>query len=284
MLGAESDVSETPTEPGSQFVQCAKCGTRNPAEVTQCLGCGGPLAPPVAVILRRMPLRWRLLVSGLIGVLVFGIAGDTAYRRFCHSYARRDQWFTALRISKVAEALEAYHDENHTLPGRLSDIDWASADADIGIAVDEDGTPVDAWQRALHYPTDGRHYRVTSYGADGRPGGSGLDYDLSSRDPAEAGQAEVGIYGEGLPPQSVPTLQQFVDDDDPARGGSGRMMFLMSILAGVVAAALALRTTGRETPAQGGAWPRVRGLLIVTVATLLIAIMYLIPLHLPSGH
>ncbi len=284
MLCAVSGMSDTPAAPDNRFVQCAKCGTRNPAEATQCLGCGEPLAPPAASTLRRMPLRWRLLVSGIIGLLVLAISGDTAYRRFCHSYARRDQWFTALKILKVGEALEAYHDQNHTLPGRLSDIDWAFADGDANIAVDEDGVPVDAWQRALHYTTNGRHYQVTSYGADGRPGGSGLDYDLSSRDLAEAGPAEVGIYGEGLPPQSVPTLQQFVDDDDAARGGSGRMMLLTSILAGLVASALALRTVGRQMLAERGVWPRVRGLVVVTAATLLIAVIYIIPLHTPSGH
>ncbi|WP_448657677.1 type II secretion system major pseudopilin GspG [Sphingomonas sp. CJ99] len=39
---------------------------------------------------------------------------------------------------------------------------------------------VDAWQNPLVYESDGRSYEVKSLGADGQPGGEGMDADISS--------------------------------------------------------------------------------------------------------
>lgn len=39
---------------------------------------------------------------------------------------------------------------------------------------------VDAWQNPLVYESDGRTYEIKSLGADGQPGGEGVDADISS--------------------------------------------------------------------------------------------------------
>jgi hypothetical protein len=281
MLHAVSGMSETPAEPDNQFVQCAKCGTRNPAEVTQCLGCGEPLAPPAAAALTRMPRRWRLLVSGLIGVLVFGIGCEVGYRQYCSSAVRYDQSLTLRDIDRGVKAIEAYREEHHALPKALSEVEWT------GGQVDRDGTPLDWWRRPLHYSTDGTRFQIVSYGQDGKPGGTGLDYDLSTADlPKAREQWSEGAYASNsdLPRQTVPTFHQFVTYDSHSNSGSGRMMFLMSILAGVVASVLSLREIGKPVSGEEASMPRWLRLFIIIGGTLLIAIMYLIPLHVPSGH
>jgi hypothetical protein len=258
-------------------VQCAKCGTRNPRDVTACLGCGESLLAP-APPPRRMPLRLRLLISALIGLLVFAISCDVGYRLFSRSAVRYTQHLTFQSISGAVKAVEQYRDEKHALPRELADVEWQ------GSRVDADGTPVDVWQRPLHYSVDGSRFRIVSYGQDGMPGGEGLDYDLSSDDLPKGKPPRVTSMWAGLPRRSVPTFRQFVTYDRDSGNGSGRMMFLMSILAGVVASALSLREIGKPIPGEEASMPRWLRLFIIIGGTLLIAIMYLIPLHLPSGH
>lgn len=38
--------------------------------------------------------------------------------------------------------------------------------------------PLDAWGNEYVYQTDGRAYSLKSYGADGQPGGNGVDADI----------------------------------------------------------------------------------------------------------
>lgn len=42
------------------------------------------------------------------------------------------------------------------------------------------GVPKDPWDRPYAYRNSGNDYEVTSYGADGVPGGAGLDADIKS--------------------------------------------------------------------------------------------------------
>ena len=58
--------------------------------------------------------------------------------------------------------------------------------------------PVDGWDRPFLYSTDGEGFLVKSYGRDGKPGGIGLDCDLSTTAPR--------------PEVSHPTLAQFLFD------------------------------------------------------------------------
>ena len=57
---------------------------------------------------------------------------------------------------------------------------------------------VDHWGRPYQYENLGTSYRLFTYGRDGEPGGTGLDYDLSDENPFH--------------PDSVHTLFQFLDE------------------------------------------------------------------------
>lgn len=56
------------------------------------------------------------------------------------------------------------------------------------LAFDKNQDILDKWGRPFMYTVDGDKYLVLSYGRDGKPGGDGLDCDLSSDDicPARA--------------------------------------------------------------------------------------------------
>ncbi|MFZ9595086.1 MAG: type II secretion system major pseudopilin GspG [Bdellovibrionia bacterium] len=42
--------------------------------------------------------------------------------------------------------------------------------------------PQDAWSRDFIYESDGNKFKITSYGADGAPGGEGINKELTSDD------------------------------------------------------------------------------------------------------
>jgi len=72
------------------------------------------------------------------------------------------------RMQEAVDALEDYRDANGTYPGQLADLPG--------------GPYLDAWNRELVYglPGTGNDYDLVSYGADGQPGGEGVDADISA--------------------------------------------------------------------------------------------------------
>ena len=227
----------------------------------------------------------RLLVSLLLGLLVLGISTYVAFRQFCGpGLVIRDHQRLSLRnIGEVDEAIETYRQEKHALPDSLRDLPPTE---DVHFRTDETGAPLDWWRRPLHYWTDGTQYRITSYGRDGKPGGVGLDYDLSSDDlPKDASRhTSTSPWSWQLPQQSTPTFWQFVSDrGEFANTGSGGMMAVLSVLAGAVAFVLGFRTLGRSAAGRRKIGGLVLNLIVMIAATLFVGIM-IAGFHVPSGH
>ena len=254
-------------------MRCAKCGAKNTDGVEECLRCGSSLSSSAGEP-ERQHLIPRALVALVVGLLVFSISCNVAYHQFLDSGVRYPQEFTLKEIGTLGAAVAAYREKEHALPKALTELPRG-----LPVRVDENGTPLDSWRRPVRYWTDGTHYRITSYGLDGKPGGVGLDYDLSTNDLGKH-QALQGTLA--LPRQARPTFRQFMTD----RGigsGSGRMMFLTSVLTGVLALVLGFRATGGTAPFRWGVWARVAKLLIITAGALLVGLM-IAGLHIPSGH
>ncbi len=56
--------------------------------------------------------------------------------------------------------------------------------------LDRDEVPLDPWGNAYVYKLEGsRDFEIISYGADGQPGGDGIDADISSKDLSEDGES-----------------------------------------------------------------------------------------------
>jgi hypothetical protein len=220
-------------------------------------------------------MRWthRLAISLAAGVVVFGISAYVGFRQYV-GLAEGNM----LRVVRAVAAIEAYQQAHHALPKPRK------GGGDSGTISYWPNGPSDAWFQPIEYWTDGARYRLTSYGRDRKPGGSGLDGDLSSDDLGETATARGG--GPQLPARCRPTFGQFMHD----RGGggegdfgSGRLMLATCVWAGLSAFLLALGALHRAAPTTRGLLP---GLLATIFGTLLIAALYLIPFHLPvvSGH
>ena len=271
----------TPDVPEDRTPRCAKCGTANPPEVAECLYCGEllvggrPVKPGARRGARLVVLLLTLLCAVAVGVLVFIVSRDAAYDQFRRSYlVRRPGYYTLRSMAGVREAIEAYRREHQALPDSIRDL---SPPGDVAPRRDERGVFVDEWERALHYSTDGAEYELVSYGRDGKPGGVGLDADLSTDDLPE-GDEGAAAYPQ-LPERALPTYQQFVADrGEFGVSGSGYEMFRMCIVAGIVTFFVALVAFWRSRTA--GAF--IVALFITTAAAVLVGGMIAM-FHGPAG-
>jgi general secretion pathway protein G len=82
------------------------------------------------------------------------------YQRVCGSYPTEHEGLMALAVKPLSAHCDRWQQQLN-LPG----------------------PPKDAWGREFLYQSDGKTYLVRSLGKDGKPGGSGVDADLSTDDP-----------------------------------------------------------------------------------------------------
>jgi general secretion pathway protein G len=127
------------------------------------------------------------LVEILAVVVILGILAATLAVSFSGSFGKAKHELAKTGIGQLVDKLEAYHVEKNSWPTN-----------DLGLKVLSTGyaTPsdsyfvetsklLDPWNRPYFFVSPGpdlRPYEVLTYGADGQPGGSGEDADVSSAD------------------------------------------------------------------------------------------------------
>ena len=208
------------------------------------------------------PLRTRILLSALTGLAVAGIAMFVAWDSFAHEpRIRVKPWITQRLMEKVQLAIQQYEGMNHRLPPRLQDL--RSVEARIYLDLDDPRGLLDAWDRPFAYATNASTYVLTSLGRDGRPGGAGLDTDLSSDAPDSL---KVG-----------PTFMQFIFAC-PTQNMIGICLF-----AGFLSGCLCW-SYAKQPISKGNNWDVLLVKILVTGLGAIIVAAILAPLHIPNGH
>lgn len=163
----------------------------------------------------------RILIASVVGLSVCGTAILVSWRAFGRDlHPQASQLRTIHLLWKLDVALQAYQETHHALPTSLHDL-RSVEDAVHYLPFDEDGVLRDGWDRPLVYSADGAKGTVISYGRDGKPGGIGLDCDLSRSAP--------------FPREAFPTLRQFLFEL-PTEGvvkscvWSGVLAFILTII------------------------------------------------------
>jgi hypothetical protein len=121
---------------------------------------------------------------------------------------------TDYMLRELAFDIESYRKEFGHFPSTLNDL----TNIMEGSAWPEFS---DSWKHPLVYSVDGTNYLIKSFGRDGKPGGQGLDCDLTTRD----------LH----PPESALPLRQFLFDVriGPMLGTcavSGFITFILTII------------------------------------------------------
>jgi hypothetical protein len=217
-----------------------------------------------------MALRPRLLISALAGLSVLCLVTYASFQWYRRQAASVVQGGTLWRIHRTQGEVEIYREEHRALPKTLDDLGRGYVLSD-------------RWERPLVYRVESDHYCIVSYGLDGKPGGVGLDYDLSTDDFPRSGTSPY------VPPQARATFRQFLDDwgrfQRSAEGarGSGGTMALMSGLTGLAAFLLAFRLLGTAAPRRRRS-VSVAVEFIITLAVTIYVGLCIAFFHAPTGH
>ena len=205
-------------------------------------------------------LGTRILIALGAGHLVAVIVLLTAWQQIGGMPdVRSEQLETRHVLEQISYQMKEYRRRHGTLPQSLSEA------VSVYSSHPEPDPPVDGWGRPLIYSVDGEDYTVTSLGRDGKPGGAGLDYDMSISD------AGAGLRTDRL------TLRQFLWDA-PTTG-----IIWTCVVAGVVVFFISLSTV--DPAAFHG-----RGLvtsiinLILTIGGTAMAAFFMTTLHIPNHH
>jgi hypothetical protein len=138
------------------------------------------------------PSTLRFTIASVMALLVTGVALFTVSGQSSgRPYVFYMQSATIQELKLIHEHIHKYREKYGKLPTAI-DYDYHKN------AKDE---VIDYWDRPYIYLVHGDSYRIISYGADGIPGGIGLDADLASDD----------SYPQGSKPaRLVPTRWQVV--------------------------------------------------------------------------
>jgi hypothetical protein len=202
-------------------------------------------------------------VSCIVGTLVAGLTLAAAWQQAIdYPYLNWEQQQTRRDLGFIDQAIHDYQEKKHALPDSLAQL--ASADLKHGVRrMDPDGTVRDGWGRPFVYTVSGNSYRVVSYGRDGKPGGVGLDADVSNVEPR--------------PSRSRLTLQQFLEmrEIHGAIWAAG--------VAGILACLIALLTVRPADVTRRGALSLIAKVAATVIATVFVG-AFIAMLHFPTGH
>lgn len=204
----------------------------------------------------RPKLSHRLLLSLLIGLLVWAMTLTVAWRSTRQQLSHR-LWVTHnFVLPAMVEAVAEYKNSNGSSPRSLTDLDgennrWY-----------QDGVWIDGWGNPLASTYDGVTLLVTSYGRDGKPGGTGLDHDLTNLNPK--------------PDASLPTFRQFL-----FQMPSGQIQMWCAVI-GVVLFTVVLRESGKPKKKPQSVLSQAVEFIIVAIVASLVGGLLMV-LH-TSGH
>ncbi len=254
--------------------KCAYCGRENPDDATQCCECGTQgfavgTSSQLSEQERRIR-RTKILVRVLIAIGVWlAVSGISIYNDWLDTYKSDLAWFEQLRTQYALKDINAlileYHQKSNAIPRTLDEIRSIATTGNVrtSIGFKDDGTIDDGWNRPFLFSSDATNCLVTSYGRDGKPGGIGVDCDLTSKNPT--------------PNESLPTFDQFLHNER-VQG-----MIKSSLVCGVLAAILSFLTVRVPDFNRRGMIVLGLSLCVTLIGTLLVTAI-ITALHVPSGH
>lgn len=256
--------------------KCNYCGRENPDDATHCSGCGTqefkievPPTMPISasdkkenqpVIQKNFPLRF--FIAGCVWLVISGLSLYVAWQQANHSIAWDRQWETRHQLENMGKAIIAFQEKFHSSPTNFEQLHGMTNEVpEMEMWFPEGFT--DGWQHPFIFQNTGTNSLIVSYGADGKPGGIGIDCDLTSDNPR--------------PKESSPTFTQFWGNKECED------MIDWSFICGGLAALLSLLTVRVPNLTKRGIIILVLSLCATLVGAFFITII-ITGLHIPSGH
>ena len=127
-----------------------------------------------------MSRKTRFIVALVFALLVGACSLESSRRSIkSASYMMEGRTVTLGHMKRVVEAIDVYQRQTGRLPSTIEDVRHLKDPTDATRALDA----VDEWNRPLIYRVRSGHATLTSFGADGKPGGSWINQDIDSDHP-----------------------------------------------------------------------------------------------------
>jgi general secretion pathway protein G len=143
--------------------------------------------PSHALVTGRVRERGLTLVEILAVVVILGFLAATLAVGFSGSFGKAKHELAKTGIAQIVDKVEAYRIEKGVFP--TNDLGLRALSDGQAVPTDsfflEAGKLLDPWKRPYYYLTPGPNqfpYEILTYGADGAPGGTGEDADVTSVD------------------------------------------------------------------------------------------------------
>ena len=217
--------------------------------------------------MNKQELGRRFLVSlgvGLLVSVVAVVASWVAHGEEWHLRAAQDM--TQGQIADIVKAIDAYRTKTGHLPSSLEQL-RENPESDFGVGFAPDGTLRDHWGRPFLYAVNGDSYTVLSYGMDGKPGGRGLNCDLTNHN-----FREKGLY-----PAWYPTFWQYLFEMPTEK------MTLACLICGFLAFLTSLASVRAPEINRKTLLPLVIKISILIAFATVVAV-FMSALEIPSGH
>ena len=255
---------------GIAMKKCSYCGCEKADDAESCRECGTQeflaLLPPTERRpqnrRKRSHILFRIATATLVALVVSGLSLYVAWQNGANApMARKEQYFTQSHLRELEKQLAAYQQQFKAPPHSLAQL---LAMTNGVPPAEEDPLSFDGWKRPFLFSTNGTNCLVTSLGRDGKPGGRGLDCDLTNKDP--------------WPKAATPTLHQFLFDMPAVQS-----MITCCYLCGVLAFFLCFWTIKLPEPTLPSLTLLAFKLLLTTIGAAIVASI-ITALHVPSGH
>ena len=254
--------------------KCAYCGRENSDNALLCCECGTQEfivgTPPKISAEESRIRRKRILARFLVAICVWlAVSGISIYTSWQDTKKAElvwfEQWRTQSDLRDINRSILEFQRKSNAVPRTLDQLRSIATEGNVQIAIgfNSDGQLDDGWKRPFLFLSDGTNYLVTSYGRDGKPGGIGVDYDLTSKNPK--------------PNESLPTFDQFLSNE------CVQGMIESSLGCGALAAILSLLTVRIPDFSRRGLIILGMSLCATIIGTLFVTSI-ITALHIPSGH
>jgi general secretion pathway protein G len=127
------------------------------------------------------------LIELLVVVVIIGLLAGIVAPRYFGTVGKSNTNIARAQIEQLGKALDTYRIDVGTYPTSEQGLQALIAKPDGvdrwgGPYLQKQQVPADPWGRAYRYKSPGDHgdYDLTSYGADGQPGGTGEAQDVNS--------------------------------------------------------------------------------------------------------
>jgi general secretion pathway protein G len=137
---------------------------------------GSPVAAAFTLIEVLVVLVILALLAGIVTTQLLAPAEDAKASA------------TRVQVKSLMSALDLYRLHNSNYPTTEQGLAALIRKPEVGVIpetwrgpyINSNVLPVDGWKRQFIYTSDGRSYQITSLGADGVEGGTGLNADIRS--------------------------------------------------------------------------------------------------------